>query len=507
MGVRRGRRQRSLRHAALRRGNARSTTALGRIPGGSTSGGADLGHRRMAAATIGSDTGGSVRIPAALERLCGFKPTARRVPLEGAYPLSRLDSIGRSRGASAIACCSTRSCSGERSAKRAAAVRLRGLRLGVAQGCQDALDPEIARPFERALSKLSAAGAQLIDFDWTELDDYPAIHRQGRLLGRRMPCAHIASCSRRAAAIRSVVAVREAGPPAQSAAVYIDLLNARADWIARSRKTLGDYDALIAPTVPVLLQRMKPISTTSRRFGEYFKRTWRLLRNAQVINFLDRLRPDLTDPRMGQPGRGVDRSPHGDGETTGAGDRAGGRGCAGSLNSRSFRMTSTTAPQGRWQFLDRPRRQRSPTFVARKPDGSLATHKLLSENPERYSRRRGAGHPRAARLARRAHPARAGRGRQDGHDGRDQRAARAQGRAHAAGDHARLPRRAAHRVPEPAEAVHARDRPADAAVRAAIEVDERIGAQARSCCRSTKRRPRAICARRSTTASAASRSC
>ena len=127
----------------------------------------------------------------------------------------------------------------------------------------------------------------------------------------------------------------------------------------------------------------------------------------------------------------------------------------------------TEGPQpGQWQFwIDR-----GGTFtdiVARRPDGALVTHKLLSDNPEQYRDAAVAGIRHLLGLRRgRADPGRAHRCREDGHDGRDQRAARTQGRADGAGDHARLPRRAAHRLPEPAAALRAPNRAARAALRA-----------------------------------------
>ena len=109
-----------------------------------------------------------------------------------------------------------------------------------------------------------------------------------------------------------------------------------------------------------------------------------------------------------------------------------------------------------WQFwIDR-----GGTFtdiVAKRPDGAILTHKLLSENPERYRDAAMQGIRELLGLKGGASLAGAIRRRgQDGHDGRDQRAARAQGRARGAGHHQGLRRPAAHRLPEPAEAVHAR---------------------------------------------------
>ena len=78
--------------------------ATGRIPGGSSSGAAVSVADGMAAAAIGSDTGGSVRIPAALCGLTGFKPSAWRVSMAGVLPLSaNLDSIGPI--AASVRCC------------------------------------------------------------------------------------------------------------------------------------------------------------------------------------------------------------------------------------------------------------------------------------------------------------------------------------------------------------------------------------------------------------------
>ena len=66
-----------------------------RVPGGSSSGAGVAAADGMSVMALGSDTRGSVRIPAALNGVAGFKPTSRRVPRDGAFPLSyTLDSIG-----------------------------------------------------------------------------------------------------------------------------------------------------------------------------------------------------------------------------------------------------------------------------------------------------------------------------------------------------------------------------------------------------------------------------
>jgi len=260
----------------------------GRLPGGSTSGGAISVTDEMAVATIGSDTGGSVRIPAALNGLCGFKPTARRVPLEGAYPLSRLDSIGPLAWSVGDCVLLDAILSGAEVPSKLAPRTLKGLRLGVARRILgEGLDREIEQPYERALSLLAAAGVQLIDFDWSELDEYPLLHAKGGFSAAECYARHRDLLATRAAEIDPWVAVR-AGPGAtQSAADYIDLINARADWIARSEKRFAAFDAVIAPTVPVVAPRLKPIFDDLATLGEYFKANSAVLRNCQVINFLD----------------------------------------------------------------------------------------------------------------------------------------------------------------------------------------------------------------------------
>jgi aspartyl-tRNA(Asn)/glutamyl-tRNA(Gln) amidotransferase subunit A len=260
---------------------------IGRIPGGSTSGGAISVTDGMAVATIGSDTGGSVRIPAALNGLAGFKPTARRVPLDGAYPLSRLDSIGPLAWTVGDCVLLDAILAGESVPPRIESRPLRGLRLGVVDVMRDGLDPEIARPFERALSKLSGAGAQLIDFTWGALDDYAAIHHKGGFSAAECYARHRQVLASRSNEVDPWVVARVGPGRNQSAADYIDLLNARADWIARSERAFEPFDAVIAPTVPVVAPRMKPIFDDLATLSEYFKANMAVLRNCQVINFLD----------------------------------------------------------------------------------------------------------------------------------------------------------------------------------------------------------------------------
>src|SRR6266568_764788 len=127
-----------------------------RIPGGSSSGAAVSVADGMAAFALGTDTGGSVRIPAALCGIAGFKPTRHRVPLEGTFPLSTtLDSIGPL--APTAACCATvfQILAGEEPRPLAAAA-LPGLRLGIPKNYMlEDLDIEVMHAFESAIERLA----------------------------------------------------------------------------------------------------------------------------------------------------------------------------------------------------------------------------------------------------------------------------------------------------------------------------------------------------------------
>ena len=118
------------------------------IPGGSTSGGAVSVTDDMAAATIGSDTGGSVRIPAALCGITGFKPTQARIPLAGAFPLSfTRDSIGPL-GRSVTCCTWLDAIMAGEVLETPAVMALSGLRFGVPKTILlDGLTPAVAEAF------------------------------------------------------------------------------------------------------------------------------------------------------------------------------------------------------------------------------------------------------------------------------------------------------------------------------------------------------------------------
>lgn len=258
--------------------------ATPRIPGGSTSGGAVTVVTGAAWAALGSDTGGSIRIPAALQGLVGFKNTARLTPTEGAIPLSTtLDT----------ACAVTRSVrdavllhailSGTE--PRLPGRPLEAMRFGVPQTLMlDALEPAVARAFDAALDRLRQAGARVDPLPLPELAEVASINAGGGFSPAEAWAWHRHRLATRAADYDPRVAQRIRRGEAMSAADYIDLLAARRDWIARMGRTLAAYDAMLSPTVPLTAPPLAPLIDSDEAF---FATNARLLRNPSVVNLLD----------------------------------------------------------------------------------------------------------------------------------------------------------------------------------------------------------------------------
>ena len=258
--------------------------ATPRVPGGSTSGGATSVAAGATWAALGSDTGGSIRIPAALQGLVGFKNTQRLTPLEGCIPLSStLDT----------SCAITRSVRDavrlhELLASRRVNVTLRParlLRLAVPSTLMlDDLAPEVARAFESALLALRAAGATVDDLALPPLNELASINAQGGFTAAESWAWHRARLSERGDRYDPRVALRIRRGQAMGAADYVDLLHARRAWIAKMDSVIAPYDALLSPTVPLVAPPLAPLLAHDDTF---FATNARLLRNPAVVNFLD----------------------------------------------------------------------------------------------------------------------------------------------------------------------------------------------------------------------------
>jgi len=258
--------------------------AIARIPGGSSSGAAVSVALGLAVAGLGSDTGGSIRIPAALCGLVGFKKTQSRVPRTGLTELSRtLDT----------ACAMTRSvadCLLVDGVLSGAPLSVRprplsAMRFAIAQTVVlDGVEPPVAAAFSRALTRLSAAGAQLVDVPMAAFADIPRLNAPGGFSPVEAYAVHQTRLARARAQFDPRVAARIALGEPVTASQYIAMQDHRAAWIAQVESELAGFDAVLCPTVPLLAPEIAPLQASDEAF---FKANGLLLRNPFVFNYLD----------------------------------------------------------------------------------------------------------------------------------------------------------------------------------------------------------------------------
>ncbi|HEX9836201.1 MAG TPA: amidase, partial [Alphaproteobacteria bacterium] len=260
--------------------------ATGRIPGGSSSGAAVSVTDGMAAFAIGTDTGGSVRIPAALCGLTGCKPTARRIPRDKVFPLSRtLDSVGPL--APTAACCALVD------AVMAGAppdlpdvAPIAGLRFCVPTTLVlDGLDDPVARAFQSALSRLSRAGAKVSEIPFPELGRIPELSPHGGVLAAEALAVHRKLIAEKGDLYDARVRTRILRATALTAADYVELFEARLALIAAAARRTAPYDAALFPTTPMVAPAIAELDADERLYGQT---NILMLRNTSIGNYLDR---------------------------------------------------------------------------------------------------------------------------------------------------------------------------------------------------------------------------
>jgi aspartyl-tRNA(Asn)/glutamyl-tRNA(Gln) amidotransferase subunit A len=255
----------------------------GRVPGGSSSGAAVAQADGMCVMALGSDTRGSIRGPAALCGLTGFKPTMRRVPREGAFPLSfTLDSIGPL--ASSVACCAAYDAvlSGEPAGLPE--VPAKGLRLLLPRSSAiEDLDPEVGRAFDNAMKRLSKAGASVVEVAVAAFDRQSEYFKGGGFAGAEAYYLHRRWLDR----IEDYdprVGKRILLGKDLTAADYVALGFLREEFRKSVEALAAPFDAILMPTVPCVAPS---IAEVSRSDEDYFRWNARILRNNGLINFLD----------------------------------------------------------------------------------------------------------------------------------------------------------------------------------------------------------------------------
>jgi aspartyl-tRNA(Asn)/glutamyl-tRNA(Gln) amidotransferase subunit A len=295
-------------HPSARGRNPGSTSSgaapatLGRVPGGSSSGAAISVADGMAHAALGTDTGGSCRIPAAFTGLVGYKPTASRVPRTGAIPLSTtLDSIGPV--ARSVTCCATLDAILANDSLPDLTNRsLAGMRFAVPTTfVLEDMDADVAAHFERSLSRMSAAGARIERIDVAEFAEIPAINSKGGFSAAESYTWHRPLIESGGTAYDPRVLVRIQRGATQSAADYIELLAARRAFIAGVEERIARFDALLFPTTPVIPPRIADLQSDD----EFFRVNGLVLRNPAVINLLDGCAISIPNHAEGEPPTGL----------------------------------------------------------------------------------------------------------------------------------------------------------------------------------------------------------
>jgi aspartyl-tRNA(Asn)/glutamyl-tRNA(Gln) amidotransferase subunit A len=269
----------------------------GHVPGGSSSGAAVSIADGMAYGALGTDTGGSCRIPAAFNGIVGYKPTQRRVPLDGGVPLSfSLDSFGPL--ANSTACCAILDAVLANETVTPLQPRpIKGMRLAVPTTVAlDDLDDAVAKNFERALAALSRAGALVEHIEVPEFNDIGVMNSKGGFAAAESFAWHRFLITSKGNVYDPRVSLRIMRGEAISAADYIDLLNARRSLIARIGVRLTPYDALVMPTTANTPPRIADLADDK----EFTRQNLRALRNCTLINMIDGCSISLPAHREGE---------------------------------------------------------------------------------------------------------------------------------------------------------------------------------------------------------------
>jgi aspartyl-tRNA(Asn)/glutamyl-tRNA(Gln) amidotransferase subunit A len=224
-----------------------------RVPGGSSSGAAVAVADGMCEIAIGSDTGGSVRMPAALCGIVGFKPSRQRVSTEGAFPLSySFDSIGPL-ARSVVDCAKADAILAGEDFSPLLPATLDGLRVGLVEGSPLAnLDDTVATAFRSAIGKLDRAGIRLTREKLPLLDDMAAVDAKGGIIGAEACAVHRDRIARRGSDIDANVRYRIERGRDISAADFVDMVRERGRLIRAMDEALESFDALVMPTIPVV---------------------------------------------------------------------------------------------------------------------------------------------------------------------------------------------------------------------------------------------------------------
>jgi aspartyl-tRNA(Asn)/glutamyl-tRNA(Gln) amidotransferase subunit A len=270
---------------------------IGYVPGGSSSGAAVSVADRMAYGALGTDTGGSCRIPAAFNGIVGYKPTQARVPLDGGVPLSStLDSFGPL--ANSVQCCAILDAVLADEPIAALSPRpIKGLRLAVPTTVVlDGVDDAVSATFERVLDTLSKHGALIERIEMPEFLDVGVINAKGGFSPAEAYAWHRYLITSKGDIYDPRVASRILRGETISAADYIEILAARRSLITRAAARIAPYDALVMPTTPNTPPKIADLSDDQA----FTRENLRALRNPSMINNIDGCSISLPAHRKGE---------------------------------------------------------------------------------------------------------------------------------------------------------------------------------------------------------------
>ena len=255
-----------------------------RVPGGSSSGSGVAVADGMAYGALGTDTGGSCRVPASFNGVVGWKPTARRVPIDGVVPLSKsLDSIGPL--ARTVDCCAIMDAIfANETPAPLPELSLKGLRLLVPETIMlDSLDAHVAAAFDATLKRIADAGALITRAPLPVLKRIAEMTDKGGISASESYAWHRELIAKHRAQYDPRVLMRIMRGAEQDAAFYIGLLERRAAAISAYNDATADFDAVIMPTTAIIAPRIDEVA----KDDDYSRINMMILRNPMMFNILD----------------------------------------------------------------------------------------------------------------------------------------------------------------------------------------------------------------------------
>ena len=260
-----------------------------RVPGGSSSGAGVAVADGLCDIAIGTDTGGSVRIPAALCGLVGFKPSRQRIPTAGAFPLSHtLDSIGPI--ATSVEDCAKADWAMTDAVMAGEVFRplepkaLAGLSFAIAEGLPlERLDDTVTSAFAAGIARLEKAGVRVGREALPLFEAMLAVNDKGGISPPEACAIHRDRINRRAADIDPNVLSRIERGCAVTPDDYAWMLRERVRLVAAMDERLSALDALVMPTTSIVAPTIAEVEDRK----VFSARNAALLRNTSIVNFFD----------------------------------------------------------------------------------------------------------------------------------------------------------------------------------------------------------------------------